>query len=187
MKKKLPFLLLIFVFPAGLLHAQWMIKADGGEVLHIQEIQTIFLEKNGSIIAEAVLPVDKRPEVYRDLQISKNDTLLMVNGKRVETIRELENLYKQCRTGDPFKLGLRGRTGLHIVAFNKMAAEQGSNKKMVKVTVSDHDGKMEKQVIDENGQVLRGAEADKFIEEMKKKTAGNEGDSLKVEVEERLP
>jgi len=177
----------LLIMPAGFLQAQVMIRADEGKVLLIEEIQTIFLEKNGAIIAEAVLPAEKRPDACRDIEISKNDTLLMVNSKRVETIKELEDLYQACKTGEPFKLGLRGRKGLRIAAFDKMEVEQGAKKKMMKITVSDEDGEMVKQVIDENGRVLTGEEAEKFIEKMKKENADTEDGSVKIEVEERVP
>jgi hypothetical protein len=173
--------------PAGFLQAQVMIRADEGKVLHIEEIQTIFVEKDGAIVAEAVLPLEKRPKSFRDLQISKNDTLLMVNGKRVETVKELEDLYHACRAGEPFKLGLRGKKGLRIVAFDKMEREQGLQKNMIKVTVGDQDSQMVKQVIDENGKVLSGEEAERFIEKMKEKNIEGEDEGVKIEVEEPAP
>jgi len=187
MKMNILFVCWLLVMPAGFLQAQVMIRADEGKVLHIEEIQTIFLEKNGVIIAEAVLPAEERPESYRDLQISKNDTLLMVNGKRVETVKKLEDLYHTCKAGEPFKLGLRGRKGLRIVAFDKMESKPGGQKKMMKVTVSDQDGQMVKQVIDENGKVLTGEEAEQFIEKMKKENEKGEDEGVKIEVEERAP
>ena len=187
MKMNILFVCWLLIMPAGFLRAQVMIRADEGKVLHIEEIQTIFVEKDGTIIAEAVLPLEKRPESCRDLQISKNDTLLMVNGKRVETVKELEDLYHACKAGEPFKLGLRGKKGLRIVAFDKMEMEKDTQKKMIKVSVSDQDGQMVKQVIDENGKVLTGKEAEKFIEKMKKENEKGEDESVNIEVEERAP
>jgi len=178
------YLLLLLILP---LQAQVMIKAEPGKVLHIEEIQAIITEKEDAIIVEAVLPVDTRLEDYRNIQISKADTVLMANGKRIGSVKELEKMYKDFTVGQEFKLGIRGKEGLRIVAFKKADPDQFPKKKMMKMTVENENGKVTKKVVDEEGNEWTGEEAEQMIEKMKASKSEADSSEVRIEIEEAKP
>jgi len=188
MKTKVISVVFIMLFGTGIpMRAQVMIKAEPGKVLHIEEIQSIITEHNDVILVEAVLPPDTRLEQYRDIQISKNDTVLMVNGKRVGSVKDLEKMYKDYAVGEEFKLGVRGKDGLRIVAFKKADPGQFPKKRVMKMTVEEKDGEVTKKVVDEKGNEWTGEEADRIIEEMKKSKSEDDSSAVKIEIEETKP
>ena len=100
--KKYAILPVLIILAAGFvqLNAQVIIKAEPGKVMHIEEIQSIFTEKKDGIIVAVVLPVESRLEQYRDIRISKNDTVLMANGNHIVSVRELEKMYRDFPVGE---------------------------------------------------------------------------------------
>ena len=169
------------------LHAQVMIKAEPGKVMHLEEIQSIITEKKDGIIVEAVLPVESRLEPYRKIRISKNDTVLMANGNHIASVRELEKMYRDFPVGGEFKLGVRGKDGLRIIAFKKASPDAFPKKQMMKMTVENEGGNVTKKVIDENGKEWTGEDADRKIREMNEKAAKQDSSALKIEIEDKEP
>lgn len=187
--KKYAILPVLIILAAGFvqLNAQVIIKAEPGKVMHIEEIQSIFTEKKDGIIVAVVLPVESRLEQYRDIRISKNDTVLMANGNHIVSVRELEKMYRDFPVGGEFKLGVRGKDGLRIIAFKKASPDAFPKKQMMKMTVENEGGNVTKKVIDENGKEWTGEDADRKIREMNEKAAKQDSSALKIEIEDKEP
>ncbi len=182
--KTIPSVILILVSSLSLM-AQVMIRAEPGKVLRIEEIQSVIIEKQNAIVIEAVLPVETRLERYRDVMVNKNDTVLMANGVRIGSVRELEKMYRDHPAGTEFKLGIRRKDGLHILAFEKASADDFPKKRMMKMTVEDEDGAVTKKVVDEAGNEWTGEDAEKLIRKMKK--GESDSASVRIEIEETEP
>lgn len=174
--------ILILVFSGSMpLQSQVMIKAESGKIYRIAELQTIFADKNNAIVVEALLPVENRLEKYRDVDISENDTLLMVNGRRIESIMDLEKMYVAFKPGDMVKLGVRRSEGLRILSFIKASEEELPRERMVRMEVTSEGGKVKKRVIDEKGNELSDEEAEKLIDKFKKDKKSDGEVKIKVE------
>ena len=94
--------------------------AAGDGVFHLKEVQAIITSANDSVKVLMVLPTDMRPEGYRDIEIKDNDEILMVNKKRIKSVKTLEKMYNDLEIGGEFKMGLRRDGKLSLVSFKKI-------------------------------------------------------------------
>lgn len=117
------FLTAIASFTAPSSQAQVMLKrtAEGGEgVFHLQELQTFLTSKNDTVRVLMVLPTDLRPKGYEDITIKESDAILMLNAKRVKTVKQVEDIYNGLETGATLKMGIRRNGEFFIESLKKV-------------------------------------------------------------------
>lgn len=94
-----------------------------------------FVIKEGrDLKVEFVPPAGNRPEQYREVDLQPGDLILIANGKRVKTIRELENAHTGTAIGAEFKLGIQRGKQMMIVTFRKADPKDLPQMKMKIVT-----------------------------------------------------
>ena len=94
--------------------------AGGDGVFHLKEVQAIITSADDSVKVLMALPTDMRPDGYRDIEIKNNDEILMVNKKRIKSVKTLEKMYNDLEIGGEFKMGLRRDGKFSIVSFKKI-------------------------------------------------------------------
>ena len=117
--------------------AQMVIKKAGGErgnIFFINELSAIVVSENKSIKVEHAMPAENRPEEYRDINIKKDDEILMINKKRVKTVDQLQSIYDEAETSEIIKLGMRRGEEMFIIEFAKMDPKKMPKQKMMVLT-----------------------------------------------------
>jgi len=123
MKKMILFALLAVFVTSSLAQQRMMRRIEGDGAFHLKEVQTIFTSKDDTVRVLTVLPKDLRAEGYEEIDLKEKDEILMVNAKRVKTVQEFEQLYKETAVGETLKLGIRRDGRLLLESFEKLAAE----------------------------------------------------------------
>jgi hypothetical protein len=90
-----------------------------GEPFNLGELGAVVVDDGKEIRFLHVAPADMRPKAYKDLDVQANDVVLMCNGKRLKTLKELEAAYKEMAVGAEFKMGVRRKEERFIVSFVK--------------------------------------------------------------------
>jgi PDZ domain-containing secreted protein len=94
-----------------------------GEPFNLGELGAVVVDDDKEIKFLHVAPADMRPKAYKDLDVQANDVVLMCNGKRLKTLKELEAAYKETAIGAEFKMGVRRKEERFIVSFQKADPE----------------------------------------------------------------
>jgi PDZ domain-containing secreted protein len=90
-----------------------------GEPFNLGELGAVVVDDGKEIKFLHIAPADMRPKAYKDLDVQANDVVLMCNGKRLKTLKELEAAYKETAVGAEFKMGVRRQEERFIVSFAK--------------------------------------------------------------------
>ncbi len=175
---------ILFLFVSQLVciatNAQEMkiIKAKPGEVFMIPEVGAIIQLKDKKIVIENVMPADMRDKSYKDVDLQESDVIIMVNGKKVSSTKECEDIYNNLKTGDEFKMGINRKDKMFIVGFKKANPEElkSSGKMIIK-----KDGKKgEFNILPEFGILYSGLNGKVTVKEVLKEIPGAEGKDIKA-------
>jgi S1-C subfamily serine protease len=86
----------------------------------IREIGAVITPKEEQLIVEIILGNHEKT----DTDIKKGDIILMANGKRVKTVKELRQQYDNANVGEEFKLGVKRDEHLLLVKFERKSDEE---------------------------------------------------------------
>jgi C-terminal processing protease CtpA/Prc len=111
------------------------VKTFKGELFDIPELGAIIAKSDsGNLKVEHVVPPEARPKAYADVDLKPGDEILVVNGKRVKTIKEIEQQYKSIPVGGEVKLGIQRGNEMMISRFAKADPKDLPQRKMMIVT-----------------------------------------------------
>jgi S1-C subfamily serine protease len=86
----------------------------------LREIGAVVTPKEGKLSVEVVLGNNEQ----QSSEIRKDDIILMANGKKVPSVKELRKQYEQSKPGDAFKLGVKRGEELLLVSFVRKSEEE---------------------------------------------------------------
>ena len=89
-----------------------------GDVFHIPETGTLVVKEKDHE-NPVCPPAENRRDPYKGVDLQTGDLILMANGKRVKTIKELTDAYASTSVGAEFKLGIQRGKEMMLVAFPK--------------------------------------------------------------------
>jgi C-terminal processing protease CtpA/Prc len=111
------------------------VKTFKGELFDIPELGAIVTKPDsGNLKVEHVMPPEARPKAYADVDIKSGDQILVMNGKRVKTIKEIEAQYKAVPVGGEVKLGIQRGEDMMISRFAKADSSDLPKRKMMIIT-----------------------------------------------------
>ena len=141
---KLSITIFCFMALSQSLYGQMVMKtsADGADGIHmIEELGVILSEKDEKISVLMVMPEDSRPEGYKNIDIKKADEILMINKKRVKSLKSFEEIYNSMDIDELVKMGISRDGELMIVEFKKIDPERlPKGRKMMFKTASIGEG-----------------------------------------------
>ncbi len=86
----------------------------------IREIGAVIVPKKEGLAVDIIL--GNHEKAAADVQ--KDDAVLMANGKKVKSVKELREQYASAAVGEEFKLGLKRGDNLLIARFVKKSEEE---------------------------------------------------------------
>jgi serine protease Do len=134
--------------------------------------------KDKKIVVENVMPADMRDKSYKDVDLKESDVIMMVNGKKVSSIKDCEDIYNNVKTGEEFKMGINRNDKMFIAGFKKANPEelQSAGKMIIK-----KDGKKgEFNILPEFGILLSGSNGKVTVKEVIKEIPGTEAKDVKA-------
>jgi PDZ domain-containing secreted protein len=90
-----------------------------GQPFTLGEVGAVIIDNGKEIKVMHAMPVDMRPKAYKEIDIKDGDIILMCNGKRLKTLKDLEEAYNATAVAADFKLGVKRGEERMIVAFAK--------------------------------------------------------------------
>ena len=98
----------------------------------IRELGAVIVPKDGQLIVDIILGNNEKQQT----DIQKDDLVLMANGKKVKSVKDLREQYSAAAVGEEFKVGLKRGEQLMIARFTKKSEEElnkesGGNGRMV--------------------------------------------------------
>ncbi len=98
----------------------------------IRELGAVIVPGKENLKVEIILGNNEK----QNADIQKDDLVLMANGKKVRSVKELRELYENTKTGDEFKIGIKRGESLQLAKFTKKSEEElnkesGGNGRMV--------------------------------------------------------
>ncbi|MFA5835203.1 MAG: PDZ domain-containing protein [Bacteroidota bacterium] len=90
------------------------------DALIVRELGAVIVPKNDLLIVEVILGNHEK----ENSDIQKDDHVLMANGKKVNSIKELRAQYEHANVGEEFKVGLKRGENLMIAKFIKKSEEE---------------------------------------------------------------
>lgn len=93
---------------------------SSNDAVIIREIGAVITPKEDQLVVEIILGNHEKT----DTDIKKGDLVLMANGKRVKSIKELRSQYENVKAGEEFKLGVKRDENLLLVKFERKSDEE---------------------------------------------------------------
>ncbi len=135
------FAVVVILIPAVLIAASpegsKVIKADADEVFFLQELGALIMQDEETIRVDFVAPTDNRTKEYRSVDIESGDVIVMLNGKRVKSVKDLRASYEEAEVGEDIKFGMKRDKRMMIVTFPKADPESAPQQQMMMVTMDD--------------------------------------------------
>ena len=109
---------------------------EKGTVHIIEELGAIIVAEDDQLSVQMVNPKAHRPKKYQDIDLRQGDKLLMLNGKKLNTIKDLEDAYGELKAGDDVKFGIKRDNIMMMVSFPKGEASdmEGTHTMVMKTT-----------------------------------------------------
>ncbi len=86
----------------------------------IREVGAVIVPKNDKLIVDIILGNYE----HQAADVMKDDEVLMANGKKVKTVKDLQEQYENTKVGDEFKIGLKRGENLLMAKFTKKSEEE---------------------------------------------------------------
>lgn len=154
-----------------------VIQGKPGEIFMIPEVGAVIQLKDKKILVENVMPQEARDKDYKNVDLKEKDEILMVNGKKIKTVKELQDIYERLKTGEELKLGVSREDKMFIVGFKR--ADVSKIKSGGKMIVKKDGKEGDIKVIPEFGIVLSGSEGKVTIKDVIKELPDSKGKDVK--------
>lgn len=96
-----------------------MFSSKDGNIAMLSEIGAVLREKSGWVEVEMMPPARGEKEGDKNVDLKKGDKILMVNGKKIKTAKDVTTIYEALKTGEEFKMGISRDDKMHMVSFKK--------------------------------------------------------------------
>jgi S1-C subfamily serine protease len=120
-----------------------VMRFAGGEMFPLPGVGAIVVKEGTSLRVQFVPPPENRPEKFRAVDLRAEDRIMLLNGKRVKTIAEIQKGYDAIPVGAETKLGIQRGEELLIAAYPKPDPKDLPQRKMQIITRGDGAGETE--------------------------------------------
>ncbi len=87
------------------------------EMFQLRELGAIISSDKDHLRVDHIMPGDKRPKGYADVDLKEGDIILMANAKKVKDVAALKELYEGTKVGEMFKMGIKRDEAMLLVSF----------------------------------------------------------------------
>ena len=117
--------------------AQQMMMMKAGENFFIPELMAMIEGQEKDVVIANKLPGTNLPKEYQALDVKKGDIIMMINGKNITKVAEMEKIYNELTIGQEIKLGVKREGVPHLVSFKKADPKNMPGLVMRKVNVDE--------------------------------------------------
>jgi S1-C subfamily serine protease len=88
-----------------------------GDVVFLREPAAVVAGESGVLVVKTLLPADRRHPSARGIDLREADTVVMANGRRMHSAKDIRDLYASLSPGSACKLALRRGTEMRMADF----------------------------------------------------------------------
>jgi PDZ domain-containing secreted protein len=109
------FAILFLAVPFNYSQEKPEIKLNSDDVYDLQEVGAFIIVDKDKIKVQFVAPENRRLPAYQNVDLKKDDIIMMVNDKPVKKLRDLKETYEKLKVGKDFKLHVkRGKNTIMV-------------------------------------------------------------------------
>jgi len=105
------------------------------QFVFISELGAMLKSTDGKLTVTQIEPEEQRSKEYKDVDLQNGDAVIMINGTRIKSSDDFNELYMQLESGEIVKLGISRDGDLMIVSFEKGEAGEQPEKQMVMMSI----------------------------------------------------
>ena len=144
MKRCLLFFAILFLsVPSNYSQGKPEIKFNTDDVFDLQEVGAFIIRDKDKFKVQFVAPENHRLQGYQNVDLKKDDIIMMVNGRAVKNLSDLKEIYDKLKPGHDFKLNVERGKETIIVAIKKADPKDLPQRKNIKFD----DKRMENKVL----------------------------------------
>ncbi|MCP4580740.1 MAG: PDZ domain-containing protein [candidate division Zixibacteria bacterium] len=111
---------------------------EKGSVHFLNELGAMIVSEDGQLTVQMVSPSADRVKQYQTVDLRANDRILMLNGKKMTSIQDLDEGYRVIEVGEDVKFAIKRDDMMMITSFPKAdLGDQSGTHTMVMQTTSD--------------------------------------------------
>lgn len=118
---------------------QKMMTFEKGQVFLIPELAAVVVQDGDNLKIQFVGPPQQLPKKFKDVDMKEGDILMMLNGKKLKTISDLEKAYEALAFDDELKFGIKRDETMVMTKFTKTDMESMPGVRMMTMS-ADSDG-----------------------------------------------
>jgi S1-C subfamily serine protease len=89
------------------------------EMLIVPELSAVILEQDKAITVDHIMEPEMRPKGYETTDLKEGDKILMADGKKIGSLKELREHCESAAPGTTIKLGLKRGDAMVIASYKK--------------------------------------------------------------------
>ncbi len=125
---------------------QIMHKMEGEGFFMMQETGALIVQNKDTLKVDLLPPPEAMAKGYAKVDLKVGDLILLVNGKKVTTATQLEEMFKAIKPGEEVSLGIKREGGLRLVKFTRADESKLPQRQMMMMKQGDGAGDGEDQV-----------------------------------------
>jgi PDZ domain-containing secreted protein len=132
MKKCLLFFAVLFLsVPSYYSQGKPEIKLNPDDPFDLQEVGALIIKDKDKIKVQFVAPENRRLKDYQNVDLKKDDFIMMVNGKAVKKLSDLRETYDKLKVGIDFNLEVKRGKQIIMVAIKKADPKDLPKKRVI--------------------------------------------------------
>lgn len=125
---------------------QIMHKMEGEGFFMMQETGALVVQNKDTLKVDLLPPPEAMAKGYAKVDLKVGDLILLVNGKKVTTANQIEEIFKAIKPGEEVSLGIKRDGGLRLVKFTRADESKLPKRQMMMMKQGDGGGDGEDQV-----------------------------------------
>jgi PDZ domain-containing secreted protein len=113
------FAILILSVPSIYSQQKPDLKFNSDDLFDLQEVGALIIRDKDKIKVQFVAPENKRPNGYQNVDLKKDDIIMIVNDKAVKKLSDLKEAYEKLKVGKDIKLQVKRGKNTIMVAIKK--------------------------------------------------------------------
>jgi PDZ domain-containing secreted protein len=118
-------------------------KLNNDDTFKIPEVGAYIIRDKNNFKVQFVAPESVRLPAYKNVDLRKDDIIMVMNGKAVKNLIDLKETYEKLKPGHEFKLEVKRGAKMILVIIKKADPKDLPQKKMIKMD----DKRMENKVL----------------------------------------
>ena len=108
-------------------------------IFAVPELSAMIGQDGDKLVVENIMEAQMRPKGYEKTDLLEGDVILMADGKKTGSLKDLRDIYKGASVGSTVKIGIKRKDEMMIVSFVKADPKNLPHMRMIVSNGKDED------------------------------------------------